>query len=193
MREKCRGCQPLFLLSRSLIFDNLDGMPRLPFAAHRNSNDLVLGHLWRFPISPLVRVSVSARTAHTYVIGMSGKGKFKLLEYRIKTARRRASLGVRCTTSPRPLRTYRVSRLSCRSPALSTVSSVMGALYHRSQRGDKTLGLEQLSDQPLYRRPAVGHRGASIAGCRLHVLVAQQIGDGHQVGFLLPHQSVARL
>jgi hypothetical protein len=52
----------------------------MPFLPHQNSGDLVLGHLWRFPISPLFRVTASARTAHLYVIGMSGKGKSKLLE-----------------------------------------------------------------------------------------------------------------
>ena len=52
-----------------------------PFLSRQDSGDLVLGRLWRFPISPLFRVTASARTAHLYVIGMSGKGKSKLLEY----------------------------------------------------------------------------------------------------------------
>jgi hypothetical protein len=56
-------------------------MLHLPFLHHQNLGDLVLGRLWRFPISPLFRVTASARTAHLYVIGMSGKGKSKLLEY----------------------------------------------------------------------------------------------------------------
>jgi hypothetical protein len=56
-------------------------MLHLPFLPHQNRADLVLGRLWRFPISPLFRVTASARTAHLYVIGMSGKGKSKLLEY----------------------------------------------------------------------------------------------------------------
>ena len=56
-------------------------MVRLPILPHRNPNDLILGRLWRFSVSPLVRVSASARTAYLYVIGMSGKGKSKLLEY----------------------------------------------------------------------------------------------------------------
>jgi len=55
-------------------------MLHLPFSRHQNNGDLVLGRLWKFPISPLVRVAASARTAHLYVIGMSGKGKSKLLE-----------------------------------------------------------------------------------------------------------------
>jgi len=56
-------------------------MLHLPFLQHQNCDDLVLGSLWRFPISPLFRVTASARTAHMYVIGMSGKGKSRLLEY----------------------------------------------------------------------------------------------------------------
>ncbi len=56
-------------------------MLRLPILQHQNCGDLVLGRLWRFPISPLVRVTASVRTAHLYIIGMSGKGKSKLLEY----------------------------------------------------------------------------------------------------------------
>ena len=56
-------------------------MLHLPFRTRWNSSDLVLGCLWRFPVSPLVRVTASARTAHMYAIGMSGKGKSKLLEY----------------------------------------------------------------------------------------------------------------
>ena len=56
-------------------------MLHLPSLRHQSSDDLVLGRLWRFPISSLVRVPASARTAHMYVIGMSGKGKSKLLEW----------------------------------------------------------------------------------------------------------------
>jgi type IV secretory pathway VirB4 component len=56
-------------------------MLHLPFLPHQDSDDLVLGRLRRFPISPLFRVTASARSAHLYVIGMSGKGKSKLLEY----------------------------------------------------------------------------------------------------------------
>ena len=68
-------------LSSPLFFAMVGDMLHLPFFPHQNSGDLVLGRLWRFPISPLVRVPASARTAHLYVIGMSGKGKSKLLEY----------------------------------------------------------------------------------------------------------------
>jgi hypothetical protein len=56
-------------------------MLHLPFPLRQSSDDLVLGSLWKLPISPLVRVTASARTAHMYVIGMSGKGKSKLLEH----------------------------------------------------------------------------------------------------------------
>ena len=69
------------LLEPSLHFCYCRGMPHLPFLSHQNTGDLVLGRLWRFPISPLVRVSAPAHTAHMYVIGMSGKGKSKLLAY----------------------------------------------------------------------------------------------------------------
>jgi len=56
-------------------------MLHLPFLPHHNRGDQVLGRLWRFPILPVFRVTASSRTAHMYVIGMSGKGKSKLLEY----------------------------------------------------------------------------------------------------------------
>jgi hypothetical protein len=56
-------------------------MLHLPFLPHHNRDGLVLGRLWRFPISPLFRVTASARTAHMYVIGMSGKSKSKPLEW----------------------------------------------------------------------------------------------------------------
>ena len=56
-------------------------MLHLPLLTRRTRSDLVLGCLWKFPVSPLVRVTASARTAHMYAIGMSGKGKSKLLEY----------------------------------------------------------------------------------------------------------------
>jgi len=56
-------------------------MLHLPILHHQNHGGLILGRMERFPISPLFRVNASARTAHMYVIGMSGKGKSKLLEY----------------------------------------------------------------------------------------------------------------
>jgi hypothetical protein len=56
-------------------------MLHLPFLSRQNHDGLVLGRLGRFPISPLFRVTASARTAHRYVIGMSGKGKSELLEW----------------------------------------------------------------------------------------------------------------
>ena len=56
-------------------------MLHLPFLSHQKPGDLVLGRLGRFPISLRFRVTASARTAHLYVIGMSGTGKSKLLEH----------------------------------------------------------------------------------------------------------------
>ena len=56
-------------------------MLHLPFSRHQNNGDLVLGDACGTSISPLVRVPASARTANLYVIGVSGKGKSKLLEY----------------------------------------------------------------------------------------------------------------
>jgi type IV secretory pathway VirB4 component len=56
-------------------------MLHLVFRSRLDTGDVALGHVRRFPISPLVRVTASARTAHMYVIGLSGKGKSKLLEY----------------------------------------------------------------------------------------------------------------
>jgi hypothetical protein len=56
-------------------------MLHLPFLSHQNRDGLVLGRLGRFPIAPLFRVTASARTAHLHVIGMSGKGKSKFLEW----------------------------------------------------------------------------------------------------------------
>jgi len=56
-------------------------MLHLPFLSRQNRDGLVLGRLGRFPIAPLFRVTASARTAHLYVVGMSGKGKSKLLEW----------------------------------------------------------------------------------------------------------------
>ena len=46
-----------------------------PFLPPQDRDDLVLGRLWPIPVSPLVRVPTSARAAHLYVIGQSGKGK----------------------------------------------------------------------------------------------------------------------
>ena len=63
------------------VFGKVVEMLHLPLWPHPNNLDLVLGRLWRSPISPLSRVTASARTAHMCVIGMSGKGKSKLLEH----------------------------------------------------------------------------------------------------------------
>jgi hypothetical protein len=56
-------------------------MHHLSLLRHQDRDHLVLGRLRRFPLSPLFRLTASARAAHLYVIGMSGKGKSKLLEY----------------------------------------------------------------------------------------------------------------
>jgi hypothetical protein len=61
---------------------------------NQNRSDLVLGRLWRFPISPLFSVTASASTAHLYIIGMSGKGKFRLLQYCLISERIKASVTV---------------------------------------------------------------------------------------------------
>jgi hypothetical protein len=56
-------------------------MLRLPFRQNHNPGDLVLGRLGKYRFSPRFRVSASARTAHLHVIGVSGTGKSKLLEW----------------------------------------------------------------------------------------------------------------
>ncbi len=57
-------------------------MRRLPAWLHRrNPNDLVLGRTGPLPFSPLYTVPEHARSTHMYVIGITGKGKSKLLEY----------------------------------------------------------------------------------------------------------------
>jgi hypothetical protein len=56
-------------------------MLHLPFFRHRRNGDLVLGRLGKYRFSSLFRVTSSERTAHLYVIGVSGKGKSKLLEH----------------------------------------------------------------------------------------------------------------
>ena len=52
----------------------------LPCFSQWNSDDIVLGRHGKYHFSPLYRVASSARTAHLYVIGLSGKGKSKFLE-----------------------------------------------------------------------------------------------------------------
>jgi hypothetical protein len=56
-------------------------MLHLPFLLRQNNGDLVLGRAGKSRFSPLFRVTSSERTAHLYVIGVSGKGKSKLLEH----------------------------------------------------------------------------------------------------------------
>jgi hypothetical protein len=55
-------------------------MLSLPFFRH-GEGDLVLGRTGPFPFSPLYRVLAHARSTHMYVIGITGKGKSKLLEH----------------------------------------------------------------------------------------------------------------
>jgi DNA helicase HerA-like ATPase len=56
-------------------------MFRLPILSHHSPGDLILGRQSKLPISPLVRVPALASAAHISVIGMSGKGKSRLLEH----------------------------------------------------------------------------------------------------------------
>jgi hypothetical protein len=56
-------------------------MLHLPFLPHRSRDGLVLGRVGKSRFSRLFRVTSSERTAHLYVIGVSGKGKSKLLEH----------------------------------------------------------------------------------------------------------------
>lgn len=57
-------------------------MRRLPaWLRRRNPNDLVLGRTGPLPFSPFYTVPEHARSTHMYVIGITGKGKSKLLEY----------------------------------------------------------------------------------------------------------------
>jgi hypothetical protein len=54
---------------------------RLSFLQRQNRDDLVSGRVGKSRFSPLFRVTSSERTAHLYVIGVSGKGKSRLLEH----------------------------------------------------------------------------------------------------------------
>jgi hypothetical protein len=59
-------------------------MSHLPFLRDRcggEGSSLVLGKRGAHPFSPLYRVSARARAAHMYVLGITGKGKSKLLEH----------------------------------------------------------------------------------------------------------------
>ena len=53
----------------------------LSIFSQRRSGDLTLGHRGKFPLRSLYRVPASARAKHLYVIGLTGKGKSKLLEH----------------------------------------------------------------------------------------------------------------
>ncbi len=56
-------------------------MFRLPAFFYRRSKALVLGRTGPLSVFPRYRVSEQARTAHLYIIGLTGKGKSKLLEH----------------------------------------------------------------------------------------------------------------
>ncbi len=51
----------------------------LPFFARKD--DLVLGQAGSLPLFSTVRLTAQQRTTHTYVIGLTGQGKSKLLEH----------------------------------------------------------------------------------------------------------------
>src|SRR5271157_4840143 len=53
----------------------------LPILPWRKRGDLFVGRLGRFDFFPLYRIPLRARASHLYVIGLSGKGKSKLLEH----------------------------------------------------------------------------------------------------------------
>src|SRR5579862_6269299 len=56
-----------------------DWVLSLPFLQHQSS-DLILGRTGPFRFFPSYRVPERARSAHMYIIGITGKGKSKLLE-----------------------------------------------------------------------------------------------------------------
>src|SRR5712692_2791312 len=53
----------------------------LPLLPRCRRGDLFLGRLGRFDLFPLYRIPLIHRASHLYVIGLSGKGKSKLLEH----------------------------------------------------------------------------------------------------------------
>lgn len=55
-------------------------MPRLPWRRATRRESLVLGRTGPFFFAPVYRVPPEARSTHMYVIGITGKGKSKLLE-----------------------------------------------------------------------------------------------------------------
>ena len=53
----------------------------LPFRFHQNgSDDLVLGHIGPYSIFPKFRISQKVRRFHSYVVGLTGRGKSKFLQ-----------------------------------------------------------------------------------------------------------------
>lgn len=59
----------------------LGDMLSLPTLRARRGDDLTLGRTGPLPFFPAYRVPARARSAHLYVIGITGKGKSKLLEH----------------------------------------------------------------------------------------------------------------
>lgn len=55
-------------------------MLHLPFLRARVSDSLTLGRTGPFPFSSIYRIPQPARSMHLYVVGITGKGKSKLLE-----------------------------------------------------------------------------------------------------------------
>jgi len=63
-------------------FDSLRGMLSLPFLRPRTEpGDLVLGRVGTSPFAPFYHLPLHARSSHTHVVGLSGRGKSKLLEW----------------------------------------------------------------------------------------------------------------
>ena len=54
-------------------------LPAPPFSRHRN-DDLILGRTGRYRFFPKFRVSARVRNFHTYVVGLTGRGKSKFLQ-----------------------------------------------------------------------------------------------------------------
>lgn len=52
----------------------------IDFLHHPKSEQITLGHTGRFPLLRPLKVDLKTRASHTYVVGVSGKGKSKLLE-----------------------------------------------------------------------------------------------------------------
>lgn len=55
-------------------------MPGLTFFSRPSRETITLGQTGRFPLFRSLKVDLKTRASHTYVVGVSGKGKSKLLE-----------------------------------------------------------------------------------------------------------------